>query len=313
MSDTELIIYFVSVFVYCCSYYLVVKLINNAKMKNDVTKNGLFEVILRVVFVLSMVVILVEPVFFFYKYWKTVVLVSVAIIMATLEIEPVDKNQHWWSFYVVRYVFAAQLFVITLVFLWKIYILFMFIFWFLIMDLEKLFGSKTKVDILKYLLFRRQWVSMRALEWELEWTFPAIKKQVDSLKSAEILKVDTDWNWWSISVEPWIHDLLKQIFYYWLKWKLVSLFESYDVMIDKYFFWKCFWVNLDMDLVVIYKNMEKPQIEKLKESISDIFRWYFIEVVNVVFMSCDERDKRYRLADRFVLDILRNSKTVYNK
>jgi len=180
------------------------------------------------------------------------------------------------------------------------------------MDLEKLFGSKTKVDILKYLLFRRQWVSMRALEWELEWTFPAIKKQVDSLKSAEILKVDTDGNWRSISVEPWIHDLLKQIFYYWLKWKLVSLFESYDIMIDKYFFWKCFWINLDMDLVVIYKNMEKPQIEKLKESISDIFRWYFIEVVNVVFMSSDERDKRYRLADRFVLDILRNSKTVYN-
>ena len=84
------------------------------------------------------------------------------------------------------------------------------------MDLEKLFGSKTKVDILKYLLFRRQGVSMRALEWELEWTFPAIKKQVDSLKSAEILKVDTDWNWRSISIEPWIHDLLKQIFYYWL-------------------------------------------------------------------------------------------------
>ena len=143
------------------------------------------------------------------------------------------------------------------------------------MDLEKLFGSKTKVDILKYLLFRRQWVSMRALEWELEWTFPAIKKQVDSLKSAEILNVDTDWNWRSISIEPWIHDLLKQIFYYWLKWKLVNLFNSYEVMIDKYFFWKCFWINLDMDLVVIYKNMEKPQIEKMKESISDIFRWYF--------------------------------------
>ena len=180
------------------------------------------------------------------------------------------------------------------------------------MDLEKLFGSKTKVDILKYLLFRRQWVSMRALEWELEWTFPAIKKQVDSLKSAEILQVNTDWNGWSISIEPWIHDLLKQIFYYWLKWKLITLFDSYEVMIDKYFFWKCFGVNLDMDLVVIYKNMEKPQIEKMKESISDIFRWYFIEVVNVVFMSSDERDKRYRLADRFVLDILRNSKTNFN-
>ena len=52
------------------------------------------------------------------------------------------------------------------------------------MNLEKLFGSKTKVDIIKYLLFRRQGVSMRALEAELGWTFPAIKKQVDSLEEA---------------------------------------------------------------------------------------------------------------------------------
>jgi len=35
------------------------------------------------------------------------------------------------------------------------------------MNLEKLFGSKTKVDILKYLIFRRQGVSMRALETEI--------------------------------------------------------------------------------------------------------------------------------------------------
>ena len=43
-----------------------------------------------------------------------------------------------------------------------------------------MFGSKTKSDILKYLIFRRQGVSMRALEAEIGWTFPAIKKQVDS-------------------------------------------------------------------------------------------------------------------------------------
>jgi hypothetical protein len=60
-----------------------------------------------------------------------------------------------------------------------------------------------------------------------------------------------------------------------------------------------------MDLVVIYKNLEKPQIEKIKEAINDIFKWYFIGVVSVVFMSIDEWDKRYRLADRFVLDIMR--------
>jgi predicted transcriptional regulator len=60
------------------------------------------------------------------------------------------------------------------------------------MNLEKLFGSKTKVDILKYLLFRRQGISMRALESELERTFPAIKKQVDSLEESGILTVNKE-------------------------------------------------------------------------------------------------------------------------
>lgn len=173
------------------------------------------------------------------------------------------------------------------------------------MNLEKLFGSKTKVDILKYLLFRRQWISMRALESELEWTFPAIKKQVDSLKLSNTIDINKEWTGWSITISPEIWNLLKEIFYYGLKLELVDLFTTYEFMIEKYFFGKSFGINLDMDLVVIYKNLEKPQIDKIKESISDIFRWYFIEVVNVVFMSLDEWNKRYRLADRFVLDIMR--------
>ena len=60
-----------------------------------------------------------------------------------------------------------------------------------------------------------------------------------------------------------------------------------------------------MDLVVIYKNAEKPQIEMIKESINGIFRAYFIEIVYVVFMSSEEWEKRYRMADRFVLQIIR--------
>jgi predicted transcriptional regulator len=60
------------------------------------------------------------------------------------------------------------------------------------MNLEKLFGSKTKVDILKYLLFRRQGVSMRALESEIERTFPAIKKQVDSLLEAQVININKE-------------------------------------------------------------------------------------------------------------------------
>jgi hypothetical protein len=60
------------------------------------------------------------------------------------------------------------------------------------MDLEKLFGGKTKVDILKYLLFRRQGISMRALEGEITRTFPAIKKQVDALDKAKVINVNKD-------------------------------------------------------------------------------------------------------------------------
>ena len=60
------------------------------------------------------------------------------------------------------------------------------------MNLEKLFWSKTKVDILKYLVFRRQWISMRALESEIWWTFPAIKKQVDSLEESWVLDIQKE-------------------------------------------------------------------------------------------------------------------------
>lgn len=175
----------------------------------------------------------------------------------------------------------------------------------LFMNLEKLFGSKTKVDILKYLLFRRQWISMRALETELERTFPAIKKQIDSLNEAKIIDVDKEWQWRSISLKPQFYDNIKSIFFSGLKQDLIDLFDTYEVMIHKYFFGKRFGVALDMDLIVVYKNLEKQQIDVMKEAISEIFRVYFIDTVSVVFMSMEEREKRYRLADRFVLQILR--------
>ncbi|MDD3262982.1 MAG: hypothetical protein PHR61_03985 [Candidatus Absconditabacteria bacterium] len=174
------------------------------------------------------------------------------------------------------------------------------------MNLEKLFGSKTKVDILKYLLFRRQGISMRALESELEWTFPAIKKQVDSLEEACVIDVNKEGQGRSISLKPDFFDKIRDIFFFGLKQELIELFKTYDVMIEKYYFGKRFGLDLDMDLVVIYKNVEKPQIDKIKDEINTIFRQYFIEIVYVVFMSSEEREKRYRLADRFVLQIMRS-------
>ena len=76
-------------------------------------------------------------------------------------------------------------------------------------------------------------------------------------------------------------------------------------MIDKYFFGKRFGADIDMDLVITYKNCEKPQLDLIKDQINDIFRNYYIETVAVVFMSLEEWQKRYRLADRFVLQIMR--------
>lgn len=173
------------------------------------------------------------------------------------------------------------------------------------MNLEKLFWSKTKVDILKYLVFCRQWISMRALESEIWWTFPAIKKQVDSLEESWVVEVQKETSGFSISIKKEYFDLFKQIFFTSLKSSLTKLFDEYSIMIDKYFLWKFFGIPLDMDIVIIYKNMEKPQIDTLKSSISDIFREFFIEKVSVVFMSTDEREKRYRLADKFVLQVIR--------
>lgn len=146
---------------------------------------------------------------------------------------------------------------------------------------------------------------MRALEAEIWWTFPAIKKQVDSLEESGILDIQKENSGFSISIKEEYFELFKQIFFTALKADLTGLFQTYSIMINKHFLWKCFWIPLDMDLVIIYQHMEKPQIDELKESISEIFRNFYIENASIVFMSTEDRDKRYRLADKFVLQILR--------
>ncbi len=172
------------------------------------------------------------------------------------------------------------------------------------MNLEKLFGSKAKVDILKYLLFKRQWLSLRALESELQWTFPAIKKQVDSLSTAGVLVVNKEKMKRSIDIFEEFHPHIKNIFLYALKAEVEKLFEQHEFSIDQYFFGKVFGKNLDMDLVLIHSNAEKPILEQIKSEISDLFTKYFIYNLSVTFMSTSEWEKRYRLADKFVLKIL---------
>lgn len=175
------------------------------------------------------------------------------------------------------------------------------------MHLDKLFGSKTKVDILKYLLFRRQGISMRALETELTRTFPAIKKQIDSLKNADIVEIGDDKTKRSIIIKPEYIDPIKNLFVHSIQQQVTTLFAIHAMLIHSFYFWKFFGTTLDMDMIVIYHNCEKTHIEPLKEQISNIFNNYFIQSVSIVFMSHDERNKRYRLADKFVVNILKHN------
>jgi len=181
------------------------------------------------------------------------------------------------------------------------------------MNIEKLIWSKTKTDIIKYLLFKRQWISIRALETELEWSFPAIKKQVDSLLEAEIVTIDKDNNKWSICISADIYELIRKIFTQSIEFALNREFTKYDTIIEKYYLWKFFGNPImnnaqDIDIVVIYKHLWKDFIERIKIDIAEIFKNNFINDISMVFMSNDDFQRRYRLSDKFVLSILRNTK-----
>lgn len=178
------------------------------------------------------------------------------------------------------------------------------------MKLEKLLWSKTKVDILKYLVFKRQWISIRALENELSWSFPAIKKQVDLLCDAEILIIDKEWTWWSIRLEQWAQDIVKSLFLYSMEWMLTEIVKSSWWIIKHTYLWRIFGKPLDMDvdLVLIYETDKKDEVGPLKSQIESIFKDYFIDVISVVFLSFDDFQKRYRVADKFVLNLIRYNK-----
>ncbi len=147
---------------------------------------------------------------------------------------------------------------------------------------------------------------MRALENELDWTFPAIKKQVDSLSDSGVITINKVGNSWSIMMDVLFSEPLKRILLLTIQQELAKLFDQYDTNITHYFFWTIFWNEVEgIDLIVIYKDLEASQLDIVKKEISDRFQDNFISQVSVVFMSRDERGKRYRLADRFVLNILR--------
>lgn len=173
------------------------------------------------------------------------------------------------------------------------------------MNIEKLFWSKAKCDILKYLVFRRQGVSMRALEAELGRTFPAIKKQIDALEEAGVIEISKDQIKRSITIHEDVHQVLKNIFLFALTKDIASLLSEHEFIIKDHYLGKVFGFDIETDLVIVYQNCEKPLLDVLKSQISDLFRKYGIELVYVTFLSTGERQKRYQLADRFVLSVMR--------
>lgn len=146
------------------------------------------------------------------------------------------------------------------------------------------------------------------MEHEIPWTFPAIKKQVDSLEEAEVIDVDKDKMKWSIFIKPEIMPHIKGVILHYLTSDIKKIFDLYPGSIEKHYFGRIFGNTIDVDLVVIYRNLEKEQIDLMKEKINTLFKDFFIDTAAMVCMAAEEFEKRYKLADKFVLNLMRNIK-----
>ena len=90
-----------------------------------------------------------------------------------------------------------------------------------------------------------------------------------------------------------------------LKCDLVSYFEEHEIMIKDHFWGKMFGNDLEMDLVLVYHQDAHEHLTKIKTDIEEVFSDYLIQFVQVWFMSSSDFEKRYRLADKFVLNLMR--------
>ncbi len=92
-------------------------------------------------------------------------------------------------------------------------------------------------------------------------------------------------------------------------------FMKYDTIVEKYYLGSFFGnpimnSNQNIDIIVIYKVIWKDFIDKIKTNIAEIFKDNFINDIWMVFMSSEDFQRRYRLSDKFVLSILRNTKNI---
>lgn len=183
------------------------------------------------------------------------------------------------------------------------------------MLLESLFGSKAKIDIIKYLLFRRQGISIRALENQLERSFPAVKKQIDLLERNAIIDIVKDNNKRSITMVPRMEEFLRLMFLNLLQLELDDYLASHGI--QHYYIGKLFVDaddaaamstknGSDVDLMIVFPPID--DVPAFKTDVAQLFDSYFISMIKVVFFSEDDFAKRYKLADRFVLSVLKQCK-----
>jgi DNA-binding MarR family transcriptional regulator len=81
---------------------------------------------------------------------------------------------------------------------------------------------------------------MRALEAELGWTFPAIKKQIDALAEAGVIEIVKDQTKRSITIHADVLQVLKNIFLFALKKDIVTLLQEHEFIIKEHYLGKVF-------------------------------------------------------------------------
>ncbi len=174
------------------------------------------------------------------------------------------------------------------------------------MDLNILFWSKTKVNILKYLLFKEDKISARELENHIHQSFPAIKKQIDNLYDAWIIEKNKKWNRWQLEIKKEVKYLIHNIFIYDIKkylqdtWKTNSFFLKRIFLVD--FFSPSIDKKLWIDIVFVHKQIDDAFLSDIKTQISSYLDNYYFDLT-ISFINEDNYQKRLRFADKFVISL----------
>ena len=173
------------------------------------------------------------------------------------------------------------------------------------MDIYEFLGNKTKVDILKYLLFKEDNISARELETKLSYSFPAIKNQIDRLEKAGIILKNKQGNRWSLTISEKIKPLLFKIFLFDIALFLDEVVNE-NYFLEKYLLWDLFFLDSQekiwVDLVFVYNNVEDVFLQDLKKKLNDFFDTYFVDV-KLYFLSKQDYEKRLKFADKFIVKL----------